>query len=65
MSTILKILNGLLWLIQRFFKRKDANEPQARIDTAKTAAATDNDALLNQSVDDARMRLNQSSRDTK
>jgi hypothetical protein len=45
------------WLIQRLLTRKDAHEPQQRIDDARTQAATGDDAGLNASLDAARDRL--------
>lgn len=61
MSAVLKILSGIMWLIQRFLGKKDANEPQKRIDDAKTASATGDDDSVNAAIDAARMQNGKSS----
>jgi hypothetical protein len=53
---IFTIIADIFWLVIRFFKRKDANEPQRTLDQARQDSATGNDDALNRDLDNARDR---------
>lgn len=54
---IITLLKFIFWLIVHHVTNKDASLPQQRIDNAKTAAATADDARLNAAIDAARQRM--------
>ena len=51
------VVAGVVLLLIRYFKRKDASEPQKILDQARTDSATGDDAALNADLDDAADRL--------
>jgi hypothetical protein len=55
-TAIIGIFSGLVWLVVRFFKRKDAAEPQTDLDRARAAAAKGDDQTLNEELDKAKDR---------
>ncbi len=56
-KSALSIISSIFWLVLRFFKRKDANEPQRILDQARDASARKDDATLNAALDAAADRL--------
>lgn len=68
LKSLLSLLAIIAGFVARYFKRRDAQEPQTRIDKARTDAATGNDAALNADLDGADQRLrddNESRRNSK
>ena len=48
MFSILNIIKSALWLIVRFFKRKDAREPQRKRDEIAKAVVTHDEKKVNE-----------------
>lgn len=60
---ILRIIADALWLVVRWYKRKDANEPQRELDKARDASARGDDADLNRRLRDAADRMHKPHRE--
>lgn len=54
MRLIGSIVATALWLLKRWLTRRDAREPQRRVDEGRAAAAQGDDEKLNALIDAAR-----------
>lgn len=54
---LLSIISSFFWLVVRYFKRRDRNEPQREMDKAREASARGDDDELNRRLRAASDRL--------